>query len=130
MAFFQRKEKGHGIGKTKRKVEGCLRSGDYRVCHFGRRARGHRHFGYHGVSAQDPRTLGRYFGGDHGALSDQRGQGTVEYALVMAAFAAMIFALGCLWRQMETGLFIQHALASASHSIQASVGWVVDVFGF
>ena len=57
------------------------------------------------------------------------GQGTVEFALVVAAFFALVFALGILWRALEGGLFVDHALASASHHLQSvSAGVVGDVF--
>lgn len=60
---------------------------------------------------------------------DESGQGTVEYALVTAAFVVMLVALGALGRTLESGLFVEHALASASHHVQlAAPGSVSDVF--
>lgn len=60
---------------------------------------------------------------------DESGQGTVEFALVTAAFMAVVVALGLLWRAFEGGLFVQHALLSASHHVQlASPGCIADVF--
>ena len=65
------------------------------------------------------------------------GQGTVEFALVTAAFLAAVIALGALWRGLEAGMFVDHALMSASHHIQISPsgriqmtmpGSVADVF--
>lgn len=59
----------------------------------------------------------------------ESGQGTVEYALVTAAFVVMLVALGALGRALEGGLFAEHALASASHHVQlAAPGSVADVF--
>ena len=61
--------------------------------------------------------------------ADESGQGTVEFALVTAAFMAVVVALGLLWRAFEGGLFVQHALLSASHHVQlASPGCIADVF--
>ena len=57
------------------------------------------------------------------------GQGTVEFALVTAAFLAAVIALGALWRGLEAGMFVDHALMSASHHIQMTMpGSVADVF--
>ena len=107
------------------------------VRHPGRGSGGDRDHRHHGVPAQAARTVGRHRGGYQRivgkararALRDERGQGTVEYALVMAAFLAALVALGALWRVLEGGLFVEHALASASHHVQlASPGNVADVF--
>ncbi len=57
------------------------------------------------------------------------GQGTLEYALVMFAFMAIVGGLGALWHLFDAGLPVQHALQSASHHV-ASVapGALADVF--
>ncbi|MSA60928.1 hypothetical protein GKE55_03660 [Gordonibacter pamelaeae] len=60
---------------------------------------------------------------------DERGQGTVEFALVTAGLLAVIVACGALWRSFEGGLFVEHALMAASHHVQgAALGAVADVF--
>ena len=60
---------------------------------------------------------------------DNKGQGSLEFALIMAAFLAIVVGLGALWEILDAGLFVEHALASASHHVQAvSVGVVGDVF--
>ena len=46
------------------------------------------------------------------------GQGTVEFALVTAAFLAAVIALGALWRGLEAGMFVQMTMP----------GSVADVF--
>lgn len=58
------------------------------------------------------------------------GQSTVEYAVVLVAVLCVVVALGALWRALETGLFVEHALASASHHVRACAGWVADVFAY
>lgn len=64
-----------------------------------------------------------------GLASDSKGQGSVEFALVCVAFLGIIVALGVLWQALRGGLFVDHALASASHHIQSvSAGVVGDVF--
>lgn len=63
------------------------------------------------------------------ALRDERGQGTVEFALVAAAFLAVVVACGALWQVLERGLFVDHAVTSASHHVQmAAPGSLADVF--
>lgn len=59
-----------------------------------------------------------------------RGQSTVEFAVVTAAFMAMVVTAGVLWRALSQGLFVDHALASASHHVEGVLGWVVDIFSY
>ena len=60
-------------------------------------------------------------------MRSERGQGTVEYAVVLC----MVVALGVLAKAMGEGLFVEHALMSASHHLQlAALGSVADVFAF
>lgn len=53
------------------------------------------------------------------------GQSSVEYAIVLAAFLALIVGLGAFWRLFDAGIIIEHALQSASHHLQgvASGSW-------
>ncbi|MEG0374075.1 MAG: hypothetical protein RR547_01530 [Raoultibacter sp.] len=61
-------------------------------------------------------------------LCDERGQGTVEYALVLFSLLAIIVACGVLWHAIETGSFVDHAAMSASHNLASvSPGAFVDV---
>ena len=50
---------------------------------------------------------------------DERGQATVEYAIVFAGFLALIVGLGALWRMLGDGVLVEHAIAVASHHVQA-----------
>lgn len=52
----------------------------------------------------------------------------MEYAIVTAALLSIIVALGALWRAVSSGLFTNHALMSASHHVQGTVGWITDLF--
>ena len=54
----------------------------------------------------------------------------MEYALILAAFLTVVVGLGLLLRALDGGLFVEHALASASHHVQASMGWMTDVFSY
>lgn len=57
------------------------------------------------------------------------GQGTVEYAVVMFAFVAVILGLGALWHLLDAGVPVQHALQSASHHVSSvAPGAFADVF--
>ena len=63
------------------------------------------------------------------ARGGERGQGTVEFALVTAGLLAVVVACGALWRSLEGGLFVEHALTAASHHVQGvAPGAVADVF--
>ncbi len=58
-------------------------------------------------------------------LKSRTGQGTVEFAVVCFAFIGMIVALGVLWHAFEEGVFVEHALASASHHVNSVFSGVV-----
>lgn len=58
-----------------------------------------------------------------------RGQATVEYAIVFIAFLALVLALGALWDVLSGGLVVKHALQSASHHLSGVAPEVVfDAF--
>ena len=45
------------------------------------------------------------------------------------AFLVIVVALAALWRQVEGGLFVEHALVAASHHVQLTApGFLADVF--
>lgn len=61
--------------------------------------------------------------------SIEYGQSTVEYAIILAAFLAVVLGLGALWHLFDTGLVVDHALQSVSHHLQqVSEGALIDVF--
>lgn len=58
----------------------------------------------------------------------ERGQATVEYAVVAGALVAVVVGLGALWRLAESGALVDHAVLSASHHIHmATLGGGADV---
>lgn len=65
-----------------------------------------------------------------GFRGDERGQSTVEYAVLMAAGLSMIVAAGLLANAVGDGVFVEHALSAASHNVSSSAGGFVDVFCF
>ncbi|MEG0620234.1 MAG: hypothetical protein RR866_04355 [Raoultibacter sp.] len=61
--------------------------------------------------------------------SDCSGQVTVEFVIIFAAFLALCLACGVLWRALEEGLLVQHALQCASHHVESVIpGVIADVF--
>lgn len=52
----------------------------------------------------------------------------MEYAVVAGALVAVVVACGLLAGALERGLFVEHALAAASHHVRAAAGWAADVF--
>lgn len=68
-------------------------------------------------------------GSTQGRCRMKSGQSTVEYAVVFAAFLALVIALGYLWRLFDVGTVVNHALQSASHHLdQVASGAWLDVF--
>ena len=63
-------------------------------------------------------------------MRERAGQGTVEYAVVTAALLAVVIGIGVLWRAFDAGLFVEHAVASASHHVAGAAGAIIDVFSF
>jgi len=62
-------------------------------------------------------------------LLDNRGQGTLEYALIGLVLLTVFVALKLLQHRLGEGLFVLHALRSASHALGPnSAGVVGDVF--
>lgn len=108
------------------------RAGDNRVRHPRRRARRHSHTGDHGFQAEvagavecDCRRHKRVVGL---AVRDE-GQSTVEFAVVTAGFLSATVALSLLWHAFGDGMLVKHALAVASHHVQAVFpATVADIF--
>lgn len=50
-----------------------------------------------------------------------RGQSSLEYALVLLAFVAMVVALCTLWRAAHHGLLLEQARRHASHSLEGGI---------
>lgn len=53
----------------------------------------------------------------------------VEFAVVAAGFLAGAAALAALWRVFGDGVVVEHAIAVASHHVQAvAPATIVDIF--
>lgn len=123
--------KGHEIG---------VRARNNRVCHLSRRTCGDRYHSNHGVQAEDPRTLGCHRQWDQQSMKKSQvfsrrigksGQSTVEFAIITAGLLALIVGLGAFWRALDSGLFIEHALAAASHHfLDVPAAFLADIFRF
>lgn len=61
-------------------------------------------------------------------LSSKSGQSTVEFALIVFAIVCVVIALGVLLHNVEAGMFLEHAISAASHSIVNSVSGITDSF--
>ncbi len=59
----------------------------------------------------------------------ERGQSTVEYALIVFAFMASIVGLGAIWHGARDGVLLRLCTESLSHELSArgDVGSVQDV---
>ena len=98
----------------------------------GRSSRRDRDIGDHRVQAPTPRAMECDSRGDKQPLrqrGNDRGQSTVEFAVVTAGFLAATIALSAVWHAFGDGLLVEHALAVASHHVQAvAPATIVDVF--
>ena len=124
----------------------CEGPGDYGVRDSGRRSRCDRDLGDYPVPPEASRAVDCYRQWDkqlvstvfgcvanadppHAPAKRERGQATVEYAVVFTGLAAVLVALAALWRGLGDGLFIEHALGAASHHIQAvAPAAIADIF--
>lgn len=91
-----------------------------------------RDFGNHGVSSQVARAVGchrkRHKRTVIAGGGEELGQSTVEFAIVTAGFLSIVVAFGLLWKALDDGLFVGHALSSASHHVQEAMpGSTTDV---
>lgn len=62
--------------------------------------------------------------------SDDAGQASVEYAIVLTGFLALIIALGAIHSFLEEGALVTHALQSSSHAVEnICTGTTKDIMG-
>lgn len=123
-----------------------------RICHPRRRISGYSHSGHHDIQAENPRALECHNNRNSrslisffrrgkeadvwfkkalmGKLNEGLGQSTVEYALLSAAFLAIVLGLGALSDLLGDGVVVSHAISAASHGVQNSIGGAIDVFSF
>ncbi|NGM17209.1 hypothetical protein [Xiamenia xianingshaonis] len=74
--------------------------------------------------------MDRYQRRHHGPVGDvgESGQSTVEFAVVTAAFMAVVAGLAALWHAASDGTFSVHALMAASHSVDLTLpGGIADI---
>lgn len=106
-----------------------LRAGHNRVCNsrwrFGRDC----HSCHHAVSPETSRIVGRNCKRHEFALSN-RGQATVEFALVVFALLCVVLGLGAILSKADLGVFIDHAITASSHNITNSISGVLDVLQY
>lgn len=54
-------------------------------------------------------------------MSDERGQSTLEYLLVLCAFVTAVGALGLMWHAARDGVLLDKAAAAAPHGMEGGV---------
>ncbi len=65
------------------------------------------------------------------AMRGTRGQSTLEYLLVMSAFAALVAGIALLWRTAQAGKLQEIAITASSHSAaEGAVAALKDVLGY
>ncbi len=65
------------------------------------------------------------------ATRGTHGQSTLEYLLIMSAFAALVVGLAALWRCAQAGKLQEIAIAATSHSAaEGVVAALKDVLGY
>lgn len=64
--------------------------------------------------------------------SDEHGQSTVEYAVVLIAFLSLVLALGAIWHAARDGRLLSSARDASSHNCEQgfSVGLLQDVTAY
>lgn len=121
-----------GVGAHAKPSAFNCRAGNDGVRNPGRRARGDCNPGDHGFPPASGTAVERHcrrYQRAIGNLFDRTGQATVEFAIVAAGFLAVTVALMALWRMLGDGLIVEHALAVASHHIQAAApATIADIF--
>lgn len=65
------------------------------------------------------------WGSPCGWMRESRAQATLEYALVLFAFLAMVAAIAAMWRAGAEGVFTSLASRAASHALD--LGGAVDI---
>lgn len=63
-------------------------------------------------------------------LREEQGQSSVEYALVLFAFVAVVCALGALWHTGREGKLLRLTLEAASRSITGGLEAVQGILLF
>ena len=61
---------------------------------------------------------------------EESGQGSVEFALVMVAFLAIILGLSAFWKLSSNGVLMSHAVSAASHHIEGNASSLTDIFAY
>ena len=63
---------------------------------------------------------------------DERGQATLEYAIVLLAFISMLAALSAMWHAAQRGVLLDRAVEASSHAIVdgGELGAVQDILSY
>ncbi len=107
-----------------------MRPRNHRICDLGRRACGDCDYRDHCFQAKAARALGCDIQWDKRLIADERGQSTVEYAIVFSALLCVLAGIGALMGVLDGGVFVHHAVTSASHCVQSSLTGLTDTLCF
>lgn len=61
-------------------------------------------------------------------MREERAQGTVEYAVVLLGFMALVAALALVWEAGHEGSFVASAALSASHALSPAGALDIALF--
>lgn len=115
-------------------VEIGARARHNRVRHTRWDPRGYCHRCHNAFPTEASRIMGCHCRRDKWSLRSRRrslGQSTVEFAVVTAGLLALVIALGVLWRALDQGLLVEHALSAASHHlVEVPAAFIADIFRF
>lgn len=103
---------------------------NHRICDLGRSACGDCDYRDHCLQAKAARALGCDIQWDKRLIADERGQSTVEYAIVFSALLCVLAGIGALMGVLDGGVFVHHAVTSASHCVQSSLTGLTDTLCF
>lgn len=99
---------------------------NHRICDLSGRACGHCDYCDHCLQAQVRRAVERDRRWDEQLIADESGQSTVEYAIVFTALLAVLAGACALMGVVGDGLFVQHAVMSASHCLTSAATGIID----
>lgn len=115
---------------------------DNRICNFGWCFGSDRNFSNSNFSSKVARVVGRNHKWDELTLENKersdvlkkvaskKAQSTVEFAIIFLVLVGIVVALSAIFKKMDVGMFLDHAILAASHNVEQAIGGWCDVFVF
>lgn len=63
-------------------------------------------------------------------VASKKAQSTVEFAIIFLVLVGIVVALSVIFKKIDAGLFLDHAILAASHNVEQAIGGWCDVFVF